>query len=406
MPTGSTLQIVLVDSDPDHRAMLRRTLSGSPAWVIVGEYADSAQALLEVAPRRPDVLLVEIEDAPGTAAVVERLARTLPTAGILAMGPSASAEFVIKVIRAGAFEFLRRPVERADLMAALDKIARFRQSTPPPRLGQVTSVFSTRGGLGVTTVAVNLAVCLAERLTGEVLLMDLDTTGQSDLATLLDIAPAYSVVDAFENLDRLDAPFLRGLVTKEEDGLSVLPGPYGRERMQLSAVPVRTGMEIIRSCFDHVVLDLRHDPDPPTLAALALSDTVLFLTTLNVAALRSAVAGLGALKSAGVDPARVKVVVVRADAADEVTVKQAEDTLGMPVFWKTPSDYASAVSAINRGQPVVKVAPRSKLARNLRELTDALFPSPDAGKGGDASPGLAGSLLRFVRHPKGGAGGR
>jgi pilus assembly protein CpaE len=400
-----TLQVVIIDSDPDHRAALRQLLGGTPAWVIVGEYADAADALLAVAPRRPDALLVEVDDTPGTTAAVERLTRTLPTAGIVAMGPSASAEFVIRVIRAGALEFLRRPVERADLMAALDKVARFRQSPPRPRQGHLTSVFSTRGGLGVTTVASNLAVCLAERGVGDVLLMELDTTGQSDLATVLGIASAYSVIDAFENLDRLDAPFLRGLVTKQESGLSVLPGPYGRERVQLTAAPVRTGLEIIRSCFDHLVLDLRHDPDPPTLAALAMSDTVLFLTALNVAALRSAVTGLAALRAGGVSPERVKVVVVRGDAGDEVAVSQAAATLGLPVFWKTPDDYAAVVSAINRGQPVVTAAPRSKIARNLRELAAALAGAPADSKPAADWMTRAAGLLRFASHPRRSEGG-
>src|SRR3990172_13030177 len=154
------LQTIIVDSDAAYRSALRRLLSGMPSVAVVGEYSSMSEALIEAPSRRPDVLIVEIphdKDAKGekeSASTLERLAKSLPNAAILATGPSVSADFVIQVIRAGALEFLRRPVERNDLVTALDKVVRFRQSAAPKRqVGRITSVFSTKGGLGVTTVA-------------------------------------------------------------------------------------------------------------------------------------------------------------------------------------------------------------------------------------------------------------
>jgi len=330
--------------------------------------------------------------------MVEALARTFPEAAVFVTGPSVSADFVIEVIRAGAVEFLRRPVQEGDLASALEKLLRIRRPTlPAARPGRITSVFSTKGGLGVTTVATNLAVCLAERAPGRTILIDLDTR-QSDVATFLNLRPTYSIVDALENPDRLDASFLQGLVVRHASGLVVLPGPTRIERGQLVAEQVQVVLEIIRSHFDHVVLDLRHDLDPGTIAALEASDTVFFLTSLTVSALRSAAAGLAAFRHLGLNPQRVKVVIMREGTGEDVTLKHAHETLGVPIHWRTPSDYSTVVSAINSGEPVVTAAPRSKIARNLRELAGGLFPRPGAAR---PAAGRSAALTRLIWTTKG-----
>jgi pilus assembly protein CpaE len=261
-------------------------------------------------------------------------------------------------------------------------------------------VFSTKGGLGVTTLATNLAVCLAERSPGSTILIDLDTR-QSDVATFLNLRATYSVLDAIENLDRLDESFLYGLLVKHSSGLLVLPGPTRIERTQFSAEQVQAALEIIRSHFDHVVLDLRHDFDPGTIAALEASSTILYLTSLTVSALRSGSAGLAALRHLGLNLQRVKVVVMREGTGEDVTLKHAQEALGLPVYWRTPSDYSTVVSSINSGQPVVTAAPRSKIARNLRELAGGLHRPGSPSRSGAAR---SSSLMRLVWTPKGIAG--
>lgn len=371
-----TLRTIVV-ADPD--SPLKGLLARRPATLVVGEFRRLSQAVQEGPARRPDLVIVELpEDQAGgpdgsPAKMVEALARAFPEAALFATGPSVSADYVIQVIRAGAVEFLRRPVQGEDLAAALEKLVRLRRVTQPvARAGRIISVFSTKGGLGVTTIATNIAVCLAERAPGKTILIDLDTR-QSDVATFLNLRPTYSVLDALENVDRLDESFLQGLVVRHASGLVVLPAPSRIERGQLGAEQVQAGLEIIRSHFDHVVLDLRHDLDPGTIAALEASDTILFLTGLTVSALRSGAASLAAFRHLGLNLQRVKIVIMRDGTGEDVTLKHAQDTLGLPIHWRTPSDYPTVVSAINNGQPVVTASPRSKIAKNLRELAGGLF---------------------------------
>ena len=272
--------------------------------------------------------------------------------------------------------------------------------------GRLTSVFSTKGGLGVTTIATNLAVCLATGGAGSALLVDLDSR-QSDVATFLNLRPTYSVLDAFENVGRMDESFLRGLLIRHASGLWVLPGPTRIERIQLGAEPVRVTIEMMRTNFDHVVLDLRHDLDPGTITALEASDTILFLAGLDVAAVRSGVAGLAAFRQLGISLQKVRVVVMREDTGDEVTVKHVREALGLPIVWKIPSDYPTVVSSINSGQPLVTAAPRSKITRALRQLAEAIGKAPrGVAPGGavKAEARLPFSFKRLAWTPKGSPG--
>ncbi len=375
---SSALRTVIVDSDADSTAALKRMLATSPSVVLVGEFAHVRQAAHEAPARHPDLVIVEVDETEADSSggppawVIESLTRALPEAVIFATGQSTSADFDIEVIRAGALEFIRRPVEREDLISALDKVLRLRRGAPAARQpGRITSVFSTKGGLGVTTIATN----------------------------------PYSVLDALENLERLDESFLRGLVVKHSSGLAILPGPSRLERSHLAAEQVQAGLAMIRAHFDHVVLDLKHDMDQATIAALEASDTVLFLTGLNVSALRSGAAGLAAFRHLGLSLPKLKVVVMREGTGDDVTIKHARETLGLPVYWRTPSDYPTVVTSINRGTPVVTASPRSKIAKNLRDLAEQLA----RGQRPAAEPStrrVASLARRLVWTTKGISGGR
>lgn len=375
------LRTVIIDSDAESRALLRKTLATTPSVVVVSEYAEIRQAAVDLPGRRPDLVVVEL---PGDAAdraiqAIHEMAEMVPDAAIFATGQATSAEFVIQVIRAGAAEFLSRPVERDDVLTALDKLSRGRRAPTAPRMsGRIMSVFATKGGLGATTLATNLAVCLAGKRPDRTLLVDFDTR-QSDVRTLLSVRSPYSVLDALENLERMDDAYLRGLLTRHESGLMVLPGPSKIERTAPSTEQIQAALEILRSHFVHVVADLRHDFDLGTLATLEVSDTVLFLTGPTVSGIRSAAAGIAAFRSFGLNLNKVKVVLMREDTGGDVTLKHVREALGVPVFWKTPSDYQAVVSAINTGEPVVTASPRSKVSKNLRELADLLATASKAG---------------------------
>lgn len=376
------LRAIIVDTDPEARAAIRRMLARHATVSVVGEFEAVTEAIHKGAARRPDVILVEAPRAEDAAVdALAQLAAAFPDAAILLTAAGASADFAVRSIRAGALEVIARPVVRTELLAALDKVTRVRGGRPAPRVGRITAVFSPKGGVGVTTVASNLSVCLAQR-GGEILFVELDTRG-CDAAVFLDLRPTYSVLDAFENLERMDEMFLRSLLVRHASGLWVLPGPAHPVRFALTADQVRSGLEVMRAHFDHVVLDLRHDLEPATVAALEAADTALMLSALDVVALRATARTIAAL---GVEASevisRLRIVIVRDGTDGDVTVKDAREALGLPVFWRVPNDYHLVAESINTGRPFVLADRRSKLAGSLRSLTATLVD----GHGSAAAP--------------------
>lgn len=400
----SVLRTVVIDSDPESRAALRRMLATSGAAAVVGEFADLGDAAVsEAEARRPDVLVVELGGAVPSAesaalATLERLVETFREAAVFITGPPVPGDFLMRLIRTGAFEYLPRPIQREDLVAAIDKVLRVRRSVGPGRrAGRITAVFSPTGGLGVTTVATNVAVALARRAPDATLLVDFDTR-QSDVATFLGLRPTYCVLDAFENIERLDELYLRGLLVKHTSGLWVLPGPLRMERFALGGEQVRAGLEIIRSHFDDVVVDLRHDLDPGTAAALEAADNVLLLTALTVPALRAGAGALAAFRHLGLNLPKVRVVAMREETAQDVSLKHAREVLGVAVTHRVPNDYGTVMGAINAGQPVVITAPRAKVSRTFQELAAGL--AAPAGEREQAPRGAMGRLRMFLAPKK------
>jgi pilus assembly protein CpaE len=401
------LRTIIIDSDEDSRAGLRHILAGTQS-VIVGEFRDVPEALRTAPAYRPDVAIVEIpleqgRNGDGASSAIEHIARVLPDTAIVVTGPTQSAHLVIQVMRAGALDFVARPVKQDDLRQALEKVARSRPCVAvQQRIGRITSVFSTKGGSGVTTVATNLAVCEAKRSPGRTLLVDLDIR-QSDIATFLNLRSQYSVLDAFENIGRMDESFLRRLLTEDSNGLWVLPGPTPMNRVKPSPEQIQAGLEVFRSHFDQVILDLPHDMDPGTVSALEASDMILFLVSQNVSALRLGVAGLGAFRHIGLDLKKVRLVIVREHTGEDVTLKQVREMFGMPIYWKLPSDYPTVVTAINSGKPLITALPRSKIAKSLRQLSDGLAnqqPTGPSEKGPTSLLRLLWSPIRFSQGVK------
>ena len=375
------LRVLVIDSHAASRRELREHLESLDHVEVVGETRE-----LPAGPVRGraeiNLAIVAVPEGAGEARAIEDIAQLhlhMPGASIMATGSADSADLVLRAIRAGAMDFLARPVSRADVAAACEKIRRLRRvpADAEGTDGRITAVYATKGGLGVTTLATNLAVCLAQQAPGAVLLIDLDLR-QAGVSALLNLEPTYSVLDAFGQTKRLDGEFLRGLLVQHPCGLNVLPAPRELARAALTPEQIREGLAVIRAHFAHVVLDLPHDVDPGTLAALEASDEILYLVGSDGPAVRVAAAGLAALRRSGIDQGRLKVVGARTAAGHEGSYQQAEAALGVPLFWRTPNDYPTVIASINAGIPLALAAPRTAIARSLRQLSEALLGGPAA----------------------------
>lgn len=335
-------------------------------------------ALAQLAREPLDLAVLPLQDAtPAQFAALERESRRMPQLMLIGTAPSADPQLILRAMRSGVHEFLTAPLQAPELSGAIDRLLRRRQAEG--QQGKVIPVFSAKGGVGTTTVAVNLAHALARRYgQGKVVLADLVADG-GDVRVMLNLDPVYDILDAVQKLERLDAQLIASLLTPGPDGLLVLPGPDSLEpSVQLDGGATEVLLAHLRSAYPVTVLDCEHQLSERTLAAFNAAEQVILVTQLSVAALRSARRSLAQVQRLGYPAEKFCIVVNRHQSDDVLALRDAAEALGRPVYWSIPNDYRSALLALNRGLPVAMVAAESKVAGGYSHLS--------AKFGGDEGP--------------------
>lgn len=292
-----------------------------------------------------------------------------------------SPDLIIAAMRAGASEFLPAPCDDDDLAAALSRfVERYDapQTTAPTAAqgedagGRIIHVIGGKGGVGATTVAVNLAVELAGG--GEsVALMDMRVP-LGEVPLFLDIEYANTWGEAARDISRLDATFLASLMVRHASGLDILPSPSRPDDAEaVSADAVDALMARLRADYAVTVVDGNPHLDDISVAAMDHADDIYLVCVLSLPCLanvRKLLENFDAMRPglAG----KVRLVVNRHLSKAEISVREAEELLGRKVFWRIENDYAATLSAINQGRPLRQCAPTSPVARSIARLAATL----------------------------------
>lgn len=301
---------------------------------------------------------------------LETLLRDAPGMGSIGTAASADAELILAGMRSGVGEFLVSPPSPTDLESALVRLQR-KWGAAAIR-GAVTAVYSPKGGVGATTVAVNLGYALARRRPDtRVAIIDLNM-GLGDVSSHLNLACEYDVGDLARKLDQADAELLHAIVTPFGDGLFALPATDDLEvadTIQADAVSRMLGA--CRGSFSNTIVDCEHSFGPRTVAALDASDRIVIVLQSNVAAIRAVKRTLALFQQLDYRPERVTVVVNREGPGDVLSIKDIAKALGRNVDIRLPNNFQLTTDAQTRGVPVAQVSANSPLAAAFEQLASA-----------------------------------
>jgi pilus assembly protein CpaE len=235
----------------------------------------------------------------------------------------------------------------------------------------VIAVFSSKGGCGTSFIATNLAVATNARTA----LVDLNLQA-GDLPLFLGIDPKYSFADMAENRARLDDSLINSFVAPYSSSLSLLAAPKEADSAdEIEPEHVFDVLQRLRESFEYIVLDPQHTFDSITLAALDLSDEIVLVLTLDIPAIRSTQRALEIFDRLGYPRKKIRIVVNRWSKQIDLDLRQVEKFLGEPVIGFIPSDYQTAVTSINLGQPLVKSDPNCKISMEVRRIAKTLINS-------------------------------
>jgi pilus assembly protein CpaE len=382
-------RIAIVDPSDVTREPLRNLLLGVESIWLEAECSRYEFFLDVIRQSNPDVAVVSL-DADHTKALqlIAQLAQEFPGLPILAVSGRGDGQHILQALRSGAKEFLTQPVVLEELLTALQRLRRSRGQYesangigPIKAESQVIAVLGSRGGVGCTSLAVNLGATLAQEQGHSVALIDLDLAlGDADVA--LDLMPDYTLADVALNIDRLDMQFLKRSLSKHATGLSLLPHPVQMEDVGLIREEhLQRVIGLLKASYTHLILDLSKSFSPTDLMALRMADGILLVSQLELSSLRNAVRMLLALGSDDALAGKVKVVLNRVSSDADITLKKAEETIGKPIFWQVPNDPRALNEARNNGVPLIQHAPRCKAQQSIHGLAHAL-----CGKEGEAAP--------------------
>ena len=358
------------------------------AGMHVSLVAESALGMLaSPSAKQPDVLLVDLRQSPVVPPMVGLLRRNHPNTGVMIIASVLDPALLVEAMRAGVTEVVSEPFTQEDLESAVNRASAHSAGV---ELGQVIGFIGAKGGVGTTTVAVNIATMLGPMSKpGKALLMDLHQSG-GDAAVFMGVEPRFSVLDAIENSHRLDQNFLKTLVTSVTGQTDLLASPERPSPGRLDVTKTRRVIELASSAYRHTVLDLPR-ADANVLDALEQLKAVYIVVNQELATVRSATRVAGMLRERyGRD--KVGVVLTRSDRQADIGHADVEKAVGLTVAHTFPSDYRIALQALNKGRPLA-LDNHNDLSASFKRFAHELSGErPDRQSG--RSSGLFGRLKR------------
>ncbi len=322
----------------------------------------------------PDLVIVDTRgDASSTMSTIERLRASAPAAGIFAVALAADPELILQSMRAGANEFFTWPPAEEAFHAAIRRAAGRRETALGARATATTLVFfGAKGGAGTTTVAVNSAVEIARLSRRSTVIVDLKP-GLGEAALFLGVRPRYSLLDAIDNLHRLDREFMKELVVKHKSGLEILAGSDQFDRPGAAdGSAIEELFRLLARQYEYILIDAGSQINSCTVAALYTADTIFLVANPDVPSVRNAQRLLDRIRQIGAGGERVRVLLNRAAEPYPIPPKQIEAALGHSIHHTFPSDYKTVSTALNSGVPLALTG-NSDIAAQFNHFTRQLL---------------------------------
>ncbi|HEU5410096.1 MAG TPA: hypothetical protein VFU57_03680 [Candidatus Acidoferrales bacterium] len=328
----------------------------------------------------PDVLILDLTREPDGFFALGAAARKIrPTIKLVACAPTnpPSHQLLLEAMRSGVQDFVPKPVTTDALKEVLLRFMGEGETKAQPFLERLIVVMGSKGGVGTTTVAVNLGVQLSAFARKRVALLDF-ARPLGNVHLFLDLQPKFNLRDASENVERLDSRFFAGLLTHHATKLEVLGGATHPEEWQAISIPnLERVVNVAQSSFDVVLLDMGSQLASDWAQILRIARMVLIVSEANVPSLWTLQRRLLALSGMGLEPTRARVIINRWHKGDEEVLKSIQKEITRPVFACLPNDFRKASEAINLGTPLMENH-NNTLSNQYRQIAAQLV-GMDAG---------------------------
>lgn len=314
-----------------------------------------------------DLLIAETDGSAADLSTVERITAQHPSLAVILAAAEPGNDFLLKAMRLGVREVLTLPFKPE---AVREVIHRLRQRMAPAaqRQGKVIVFQPSKGGSGSTFLAANLAYALAQG-GRQVALLDLNLQFGDAALHVSDTSGNATVADVAQSIQRLDGEFLMSSMIHVTPDFGVLPSPESPDgAVAVRPESVQRMLEVAKSRFDYVVVDIERNLTPVSLRALDCADTIMLVTQLTLPFIRDAKRLLAVFDSLGYPRDKVRLVVNRYQKGGDIGLSDLEGTLGLSVAYTVPNSFNAVAASINQGTPIIRLDASDRVSKTLVDI--------------------------------------
>ncbi len=371
--------LVLTDNNQT-RSVLALYLKELEQFEILDEFPEYPGIFEKLSSLDKSILIVDVSQNPDVKLeFVSDVTQNIHNCKVLVLSDNPSVDLIVRVMRAGAKEFLALPLIKTEFVEVLNKLNEALFCAPKKDTKcKIISVFSNKGGIGKTSVASNLALELAKITKENVALLDLNFQ-LGDITTFMDLKPSFNISYMLENLDKVNDDFLLSTLEKYKNtSLYVLADPpFFKQAADILPEHITRLFGMLKKTFSYIVVDAESSFDAKNIAALTESDLIFLITVANLPALRNTQRCIELFERLGFHKNKTQIILNRYMENDEISIEDIENVMGRKVYWKIPNNYFTMMSSINKGIPVSDINPDSNVARSYRDLalhlTDSIY---------------------------------
>ncbi len=359
--------LFVLDKNEHSRQIIRSFTENLEFINEVKLYSDYKKGIEDLKQYSDPIVIVDItDDNSDLNGIVDNI--KLITSKIIIISMDYSTNTIINALRLGVKEFLPKPVLQEDLVRILTMFASVSPEDEDSQ-SKIITVYSNKGGIGKTTIAINLAIELAKVTKDKVALVDLNLQ-LGDISTFLNLNPPFDVNYVIQRLiDKDDDIFIKGFEKYKDNSLYVLSdSSYIEQSGSITVQQISELFRKLKKVFSYIVIDMSSSIDPVSLKILDESDWIMFTTIVNIPAIRNAQRCLNLFRSRNYPDDKIKLVINRYMENDEIKIDDIENTLGEKVYWKVPNNYFTIMEAINKGVSISEINPESNIGSNFRDF--------------------------------------
>ena len=313
------------------------------------------------------IIILNIDNLDNNVRTIEKIKKY--TSKIIATTQDYSTDTIVKFLRNGIQEILSKPILKKDLINAINDLQKNNKVSETHNSSKVISIYSNKGGIGKTTISINLAEELAKYTKEKVALLDFNFQ-LGDITTFLNINPTFSINYVIQKmLNKDEGTLLSGFTKYKDTPLYILANSDSNiQNKNLSIQEITKLITELKKVFSYIIIDMPSNLDALTLHILDISNWILFTSIANLPAIRNIQRCLNLFRTRDYADDKVKIIINRFMENDEIKIQDIEDTIKKNIYWKIPNNYFTIMEAINKGISISEINPNSNINNSFRDF--------------------------------------